>query len=231
MSSDNERYAIYWAPDADHPLWAAGCGWLGRDPSLAAEAAVPGALRPNTAAAARYGFHATLKAPLRLAPGASHDALRRAVAALARRHRVFEMPTLEVAWLQDFLALRPVAAPQPAHPLRRLADACVAELDEFRAAAPPRPDQVAAADAAGLALLARWGYAHVFDAWRFHMTLSDRFPDRSSGSARQFELDARAWFSRSLAEPLRCTALSIFHEAAPGRPLQLVERLPLEGAA
>jgi len=61
--------------------------------------------------------------------------------------------------------------------------------------------------------------------------LSDRFADRHSGAARQFEDDARAWFSQSLAEPLRCSALSIFHEAAPGRPLHLIERLPLEPAA
>jgi hypothetical protein len=236
MTPDNERYAIYWAPDAAHSLWAAGCDWLGRDPSLAMDVTGLEPPRPNVATPARYGFHATLKAPIRLAAGKSVEDLRRAAAALAKRHRVFEMPALHVAWLQDFVALRPVVPLHAAHPLRQLADACVGELDEFRAPAPAgdiarRAAQAADGDVSGLALLSRWGYAHVFDGWRFHMTLSDRFADRGSNAARQLEHDARAWFSRSLAQPLRCTALCIFHEAGAGEPFRLIERLPLEGAA
>jgi hypothetical protein len=236
MTPDNERYAIYWAPDAAHPLWAAGCEWLGRDPSLTTDGAGPRPLRPDVATPARYGFHATLKAPIRLAAGRSLADLRRAAAVLAKRHRVFEMPALHIAWLQDFVALRPVVPPDATHPLRQLADACVAELDDFRAPAAAgevarRVAQAADGDTAGLALLARWGYAHVFDGWRFHMTLSDRFADRDSDAARQLEHDARAWFSRSLAQPLHCTALCIFHEAGAGEPFRLIERLPLEGGA
>jgi len=236
MTPDNERYAIYWAPDAAHPLWAAGCDWLGRDPSIATDITGVEPPRPNVATPARYGFHATLKAPVRLAAGRSLEDLRHAAAALAKRHRVFEMPALHVAWLQDFVALRPVQPLHPSHPLRQLADACVRELDEFRAPAPAgeiaqRAMQAIDADAAGLARLARWGYAHVFDGWRFHMTLSDRFADRGSEAARQVEHDARAWFSGSLAQPVHCTALCIFHEPGPGEPFRLIERLPLESAA
>jgi len=235
MNRGDDRYAIYWVPDATHPLWAAGCAWLGRDPSLTTDVTRLPPPRPNVVAPARYGFHATLKAPFRLADGRSLQDLRRAVAALAERHRDFEMPTLEVAWLQDFVALRPVLAPDPAHPLRRLADACVGELDEFRAPAPPgeqaRRAAEAAGDASSQALLARWGYAHVLDGWRFHMTLSDRFANRSSLGARQFEHDARVWFSRSLAQPMRCAALCIFQEAGAGEPFRMIERLPLCSAA
>ncbi|MBO9512567.1 MAG: DUF1045 domain-containing protein [Variovorax sp.] len=235
MTAASDRYAIYWAPDAAHPLWAAGCRWLGRDPSL--PMGMDGLEPPHpdiVATPARYGFHATLKAPIRLAAGTSFADLRQAAAALAGRHRVFDMPALGVAWLQDFLAVRPLAPLDAAHPLRRLADACVAELDAFRAPAPA--DEIArraaqAADAASLARIERWGYAHVFDAWRFHMTLSDPFGDPNAEPARRLEHDARAWFSHSLAQPLRCTALCIFHEPAGSAPLRLVERLPLGGAA
>jgi hypothetical protein len=234
MSSGDDRYAVYWAPDAAHPLWAAGCAWLGRDAQLRMDVRLQPP-RANVGAPARYGFHATLKAPFRLAPGRSLQDLRRAVAALAERHRDFEMPTLEVAWLQDFVALRPVLAPDPGHPLRQLADACVSELDEFRAPAPlgeqARRAAEAAGDASSLARLARWGYAYVFDGWRFHMTLSDRFADRGSLTARQFEQEARAWFSRSLVQPSRCAALSIFHEAGTGEPFRMIEWLPLVGEA
>ena len=234
MTSGDDRYAIYWAPDAAHPLWAAGCAWLGRDPSLAADDTTLHPTRPNVATPARYGFHGTLKAPFRLAAGRSLQDLIHAAAALAARHRDFEMPMLEVAWLQDFVALRPVLAPHPAHPLRQLADACVGELDPFRAPAPAQEQARRAAeadrDATAQAMLGRWGYAHVFDGWRFHMTLSDRFADPSSQAARHFEHEARAWFSRSLAQPLRCGALCIFHEAGAGEPFRMMERLPLDAA-
>jgi hypothetical protein len=85
-------------------------------------------------------------------------------------------------------------------------------------------------DASGWALLARWGYAYVFDSWRFHMTLSDRFSERQSPAAMRLEYCARIWFSRGLAQPLRCTSLCIFHEARAGEPFHLLERLPLNGA-
>ncbi len=104
MTPDSERYAIYWAPDAAHPLWAAGCDWLGRDPSLAPDAAARKPARPHVATPARYGFHATLKAPIRLAARRSLGELRCSAAALARRHPVFEIPALHFHWLRDFFS-------------------------------------------------------------------------------------------------------------------------------
>ena len=61
------RYAVYWMPEPGHPLWAAGCTWLGRDGG--AGGAGGGPARRHVASPWRYGFHATLKAPLRFAPG------------------------------------------------------------------------------------------------------------------------------------------------------------------
>ena len=236
------RFAIYFVPAAASALYRFGAAVLGYDCYTGEPVARPreigltdAAWAALTAEPRTYGFHATLKAPFRLAAGKSLHDLRHAVAALAARHRDFEMPPLEVAWLHDFVALRPVPALDSAHPLRQLADACVSELDAFRAPAPPGEQARRAAeidgDVSGLAMLARWGYAHVFEGWRFHMTLSDRFDDRSSPEARQFEHDARAWFSRSLAQPLHGTALSIFHEASAGDPFRMTERFPLGSPA
>jgi len=223
------RFAVYWAPEASHPLWAAGCAWLGRDPSAPpAPAALP---RAHVAAPARYGFHATLQAPMRLAEGVSLADLRGAVTALAARQHAFAMPALEVAWLHDFLALRPVQAPAPAHPLRQLADACVRQLDALRArpaaAELARRTRDGGLDDAQQALLARWGYPHVFDHWRFHMTLSERFGERSAPDAERFAQAATRWFADSLAQPLRGASVCIFHEAAAGAPFQLIERMAL----
>jgi hypothetical protein len=231
-SSGPARHAIYWAPDPAHPLWHAGCDWLGRDAAAPADGRTPPP-RAHVAAPARYGFHATLKAPFRLMPGASAHDLAGAAAALAARHADFEMPALEVAWLDDFLALRPAQPLLPQHPLRQLADACVAELDAWRAPMAPTEQARHAAtvegDAARQALLARWGYPHVLEAWRFHMTLGDRFADRQSAAARRFEAEARECFAPSLAQSLRAAALCIFEEPGPGQLFRLIHRLPLGG--
>ena len=233
MSAASERFAVYWTPAPSHPLWGAGCVWLGRDPCAPPDAAAPP--RSHTAAPARYGFHATLQAPMRLADGVSPADLRAAVAALAAEHAPFDMPVLEVAWLHDFLALRPVQPPAPTHPLRRLADACVRQLDPLRAR-PAEADMArrireGSLDDAQQALLARWGYPHVFDHWRFHMTLSERFADRASRQAADFAQAAREAFATSLAaQPLASASVCIFHEAHAGAPFVLIERVPLGGA-
>ena len=170
------RYAVYYTPPPSHALWHAGCDWLQRDPS-SDEARRP--TRAHVGEPWRYGFHATLKPPMRLAAGRSEAGLREAIEALARRTPRFVMPALSVQWLADFIALRPVAPPMPSHPLWQLADACVTELDAWRAEPSPEELQRRLAAPLGAAqreLLRRYGYPHVLDQWRFHMTLSDSLP-------------------------------------------------------
>ena len=215
------RAAIYWAPDADHPLWRAGCAWLGRDPESGAALASP-APDDIIAEPARYGFHATLKPPMRLA--ASLDALLDDAAALAARITPFALPALAVTELAGFLALCE-AAPCPA--LHALCDACVAELDRHRAPPPEaeltrrRQNGLSAREAAHLA---RWGYPHVFDTWRFHMTISRRL---AADEMALWRPRAEAWFAAVLANPPLVASIAIFTEAAPGAPFTLAARLPL----
>jgi putative phosphonate metabolism protein len=215
------RYAVYYAPPIDHPLWRAGCEWLGRDP--AGPALAPPA-RAGVSAPWRYGFHATLKPPMRLADGRDEEGLRTAVAELARRTPAFEMPALQVQTLRNFLALRPAAPVGEDHPLRRLADACVTDLDTWRA--PPTDEELQRRRPEALpdeerALLQRYGYPHVLAHWRFHMTLSD------SGADTALHAPATAHFAAALAQPLACDALSLFVEPAPGQPFRLAHRFAL----
>jgi Protein of unknown function (DUF1045) len=220
------RHAVYFAPAPAHPLWHAGCDWLGRDP-LADQARPP--TRAHVGEPWRYGFHATLKPPMRLAPQRDEAGLHAALAALAQRTPRFAMPELSVQWLGDFLALRPVPVLMPTHPLRRLADACVTELDDWRA--PPSPDELQRRLAVPLSdaqreLLQRYGYAHVLGHWRFHLTLSDALP--ADDALRQaVQLEAEQHFAAALAQPLECDAISLFVEHAPGRPFRLLQRYPL----
>lgn len=216
------RYAVYYAPDPAHPLWQAGCEWLGRDARWADDAGAPLAHRAEPW---RYGFHATLKPPLHLAPGQDEAALDHALHALAAGATPFQMPPLKVDTLADFIALRPADALARDHPLWRLADACVTALDGIRA--PPGKAELARRlqkplDAAARQRLLDWGYPHVLEGWRFHMTLSD-----SLVYAKPLLRAAQEHFVAALQAPLRCNDLCLFTQPAAGQPFVLKRRYRL----
>jgi putative phosphonate metabolism protein len=222
------RLALYWAPDLDDPLHQDGSSWLGRDAETGAELPqppVPGHdIAELTAEPRRYGLHATLKAPFRLA--VSWAEARAAAAALAARLRPFDLPTLAVRDLDGFLALRETA---PCPPLRALADACVEALDGCRA--PPDEAELARRRRARLspeqdATLARWGYPHVFGAWRFHVTLTRRLAPAEKDAVLPA---AEAHLREALRHRRRVSSLCLFTQAVPEAPFLIAERLPFGG--
>lgn len=224
------RHAVYFAPPPEHPLWVAGCAWLGRDARVVP---APPPARAEVASPWRYGWHATLKAPMRLQPGREESDWLDAVQRLARAHPPFEMPVLEVARLAGFLALRPVSALAPGHALRRLADDCVRQLDAWRAA--PTAEEFERQCWAGMSErqrrhVDRFGYAHVLEDWRFHMTLSNDLASLAEPGIEALLADARRHFEQSLNEALCCDALYVFVEPAPGAPFEMHFRFPLGGA-
>ena len=168
------RAAIYWAPSLTDPLWEEGCRWLGRNAETGA--ACPQPPIPNIAALTadprRYGLHATLRPPMRLATG--WDEFRETTRAIARATPPFTLPPLEIAEIGGFLALRETA-PCPA--LQTLANRCVELTNRHRL--PPKEDELAKRRAANLSprqedLLQRWGYPYVMEEWFFHLTLTHR---------------------------------------------------------
>lgn len=207
-------------PEPEHPLWHAGCAWLGRDP----ESDNPGQAPEYAAGAWRYGFHATLVAPMHVAEGCTPRQLQRRLQEVVAKTCPLPMPPLAVRPLSDFLALQPAARIDAWHPLRRLADACVMACQALR-----RPLDAAelerrsrnVADDADRDHLQRWGYPFVFDRWRFHMTLSDA----GRGDDAALRQRAQAHFAKALAEPLRAMSVAVFTEAAPGAPLRLTQRI------
>jgi hypothetical protein len=219
------RVAAYYAPELDDPLWTAGNAWLGRDPETGAAVPqpVPG-IAEITADARAYGFHATLKPPMRLS--ASWAALLADADRLAGRLAPFDLPPLAVANLSGFLAL---CETQHSRALHAFADACTEALDPHRA--PPSPEELARRRAGGLspereAMLGRWGYPDVFATWRFHMTLSCRLDDAARERLRP---TAEWWFKGALAVPRRVVSLCLFTQPSPGTPFTLAERLTLRG--
>ena len=222
------RFALYWAPDLSDPLHAAGSAWLGRDAETGAtlrQPQVPGVdLFEITRDPRRYGLHATLKAPFRLATG--YDALADATAALAARIAPFDLPPLAVTDLDGFLALTERA---PCPPLQALCDQAVADLEPHRAPlteaeiARRRPDRMTPEQRGNLD---RWGYPHVFGAFFFHVTLTRRLTAEESALVRPA---AEAAVGGAARHPRRVTSICLFSQPEPGVPFRIAERFALAG--
>jgi putative phosphonate metabolism protein len=222
------RVAIYYAPQDDDPLTSLAGHWLGRNPVTGAPMVQPAlfGIEEVTAEPRRYGFHATLKPPMRLAEGRSWAELMTAVRALAAGIAPFDLPRLAVHDLRGFLALRET---EPCPALQALADACVEQLDPFRA--PPSEAELAARRGTRLspeqeAMLARWGYPYVFGTWFFHMTLTRRL---SELEREVFLPAAEAYFAPVLEGPRRVADLCIFTQASPDTSFNIAERVRLRG--
>ncbi|GAA5157362.1 DUF1045 domain-containing protein [Viridibacterium curvum] len=229
------RFALYFAPTAGSAHDRFGTHWLGRDARTGERPAQPAVagftperLAALTSAPRLYGLHATLKPPMYLAEGSNPAQLEAAVATIAAAHAPFHF-NVELAPLHGFLAW---VASDAQEQIRAVADQCVRELDPFRR--PPDAAELARRSAHGLSpreseLLLRWGYPHVFDQFRFHITLSDRIDDADE-SARL--LAALREHSAALAdEALVFDALDIFVQPSKGAELVHWRRFPLGAPA
>ncbi len=223
------RVAFYYAPECDDPLTAAATAWLGRDTFSGAAQPQPDLpdIAAVTADARSYGFHATLKPPMRLREGTHWADVLDTALSIAESVPAFDMPSLHVADLHGFLALRE-AVPSPE--LQAFADACVAGADHLRAPATDadlakrrRNGPLLAAQEANLV---RWGYPYAFATWFFHMTLTRRL----TADERAIYLPAATdHFQTAIAVPRRAVSLCLFTQPAADAPFLLAERLPLSG--
>ncbi len=221
------RYALYYTPPAG-PLAVAGASWLGWDIAqgrIAPQPALALNMAAITAEPRKYGFHATLKPPFRLAEGQTPDALLQAARDLCAALPPVTLPALRLARLGRFLALIP--DPQPAA-LDTLAARLVADLDAFRAAA--TPDDLARRRSAGLtpaqdALLVQWGYPYVMDEFRFHMTLTGKL---EAADITAVEQSARDHFGAHATDGLTITDITLAGSDTTGHFHQIA-RLPLLG--
>ena len=193
------RYAIYYTPP-DGLFASFGAQWLGWDVTagLATQqpnfGGLPIPISQITQTPRRYGFHATLKPPFRLATGQRIDALCEALDSLSSNQKPVTLDGLQIAALGSFLALVPLGSTIE---LSELAAKVVRDLDGFRAAQGAdeltrrRHHRLSTAQESNLT---RWGYPHVMDQFRFHMTLT--------GKLSKTDLNATQTALEPLLEPL-----------------------------
>lgn len=226
-----QRYAIYVMPDG--ALARFGAGWLGWDALAGTPAehpAVDGLPRPLseiTATPRKYGFHATIKPPFRLAVDTTLAALMQDLATLCDRMEPVTLDGLTLARLGGFLALVPEG---PTAALNTLAAAAVTTLDRHRA--PLTEDDLARRRKTGLtpaqeALLAQWGYPYVLAEFRFHITLTGNLP-RPEAEAVAALLTPR--LTPLLPRPYAIDSLCLMGEDEAGL-FHLIHRYPLGAPA
>jgi hypothetical protein len=211
-----ERFAIYYAPARDSALWERAEAWLGQ-----------AALQPLTLSARKYGFHATLKAPMVLADGRDRAGLEMALAAFARQHRPVSIGPVGAHVIGGgFLALTPVVQPQR---ITDFAALVVAAFEPFRAPleATERERRLRSPlTARQIELVDLYGYPYVLEEFELHMTLTDRLPAEQQAT-RQAE--AAEWFKDIVRQPVVLDRLVLFHESEPGAAFRRLDDFVLEG--
>lgn len=219
-----ERFAIYFAPSATSNLWERAATWLGRDAADGDlfDGPVAGIDRDRllnlTQSANRYGFHATLKAPMVLAAGATEADLRAALIRFVVGHRPVDLGRPRLASLGGFLAL----LVEDNEALQDFAAHVVESFDDFRAPMSAK-DRAARAgknlSERQIELLDAYGYPYVFEEFRFHMTLTDRLVE---ADAADITRAANTWFAPVLDEAIVLDRLSLFHEPEAGKPFRRI---------
>ncbi|WP_321896890.1 DUF1045 domain-containing protein [Burkholderia cepacia] len=226
--SNRPRYAIYYTPPQSDPLTRVAAAWLGRDAFAGAQPAANLALTHGdpgqTSEPRRYGFHATLKAPFRLADGCTACDLEGAMTEFAQDSFKCDIGRLQLGELDRFLALVPINTPRD---LMDLAGRVVEVFDGFRAPLDVHDldrRNIASLDTNERAYLHAWGYPYVLERFRFHMTLTNRLDDACRASMKM-TLTSR--FEALLDRPYSVDALTLFEQSRPDEDFVVRRRFPL----
>lgn len=224
-----KRYAVYYAPRPG-AFADAAAAWLGRDPADGAikdHPRVPGItdVAQITVDARRYGFHGTLRAPFRPAPGVTEAEIDACLRGLAARLRPVVSSGLGLHDMNGFLALTPLDGGDA---LGAFGAAVVTATDPLRARltaadiARRKPERLTPRQRA---LLERWGYPFVMEEFVFHLTLTGLLPVDRRGPVAEALL---GYLDPVLPRPFVVEDLCLFAEDATGL-FHLRHRYPLSG--
>ena len=223
------RYAIYYSPSTESDLGAFGAEWLGR--TIAGEELAAPRLsgisstdwEMAVAAPRKYGFHATLKPPFRLADGATENELVSALTEFCASTTTADLGVLQIDRIAGFLALT------PEHPdaVGRLADNIVRAFDHFRA--PSTADEIARRQPEKLTptqrrLLNRWGYPYLLEEYRFHMTITGHLTDPETP---KFLKTLKARYAQLVEQAVSIEDVCLFRQETRKDQLVLTARYPL----
>ena len=215
------RVAVYYAPRPDDPLFAAGATWLGRDPESDAPAPQPDLpdIVEITAEPRLYGFHATLKPPMRLARGPAVVRRGGGGARAGRPHRCVRPAAPGGAGPARLSGLARDGSVPAAASVGRCVRGTSRSVPRARRPTPSWHDAAAPADrragcdadALGVSLRVR------------HMVLPHDADAAADGEEKaRLQPAAEAYFARALSVPRRVADICLFVQAAPERAASLL---------
>ena len=230
------RYAVYLAPPPESALWRFGSAVVGRDAAsgeaqlgFAPDGFDATAWRSMTTKPRRYGFHATIKAPFRLADEASLSDLSTALAELAHAQTPFSAGRLAVSTLAlgEGAAFVALTSPTPSPKIAEIEERVVRGLAAFRA--PLNEAERVRRDPLRLTprqreTFERWGYPYALAEFRLHFTLTNAVEE----AGRIAETLAREFAARVADPTLVVDALALFVQK-PNGDFVVDQRFPLGG--
>jgi putative phosphonate metabolism protein len=225
------RYAIYYVSAPGSDLDRFGAQLLGYDAFSGEPLPFPDGVAPDwhdlTRDPRKYGFHATLKAPLSLAAGKTEAQLLAACETFAGKPRPIPVIRPVVDSISGFIAVVPAG---PSADLERLAADCVSEFDPFRA--PLTAEDRARRDPSALTPrqrehLERFGYPFVMEDFRFHMTLTGRLDAERRESVLAMLRDR---FSKIGLKTLAVDRIAVFRQDDDGSRFRILDHWKLRTA-
>jgi hypothetical protein len=231
MTDFGPRYAIYFAPAPESTLWRFGSAIIGYDaasgrdipttPPVGHDRAGWGRL---TEEPRRYGFHATLKAPFRLAMGQSEAQFLATVRDFAARSVPQPICGLQVSCIGSFVALTVIG---DATPINHFAADVMRAFEPYRAPlsnADRSRRLTVPLSKRQIAYLDRFGYPYVLEEFRFHLTLTGGLPQAMREPVRQALAEA---YIRSVPLALNMLdALAVLKQDRRDGRFRLIERFP-----
>lgn len=227
------RYAVYFCPSPDSDWGLAGAQWLGRcaiTGKTSQQLEILGIdselFRSLTSDPKRYGWHATLKAPFKLAPEHEVGDLLLKLHQLAKSLKPFDLPKLEVSSVGGFLSLRPKIASDE---LDAAAAMCVRDLQSFslpltekeltrrrnKAELTPEQDK----------LLVDWGYPWVLDEFNFHFSLTGSLDSVDAKTEKKLIQAAKHHFQN--LSICRFDRIALVIEPEAGKDFEVIKLLEL----
>ena len=229
------RYAIYYAAPFGSLLDRFGAEHLGYDAWRSEELPFPDQVlqmvpdwHTLTEDPRKYGFHATLKAPMPLAQATTEAELVAACAGFAQEARPLPVIRAVVGSISGFVA---VMAADPSRELVKLAEDCVQTFDDFRAPLTPqerarrKPDMLTPRQRG---YLERWGYPYVMEDFRFHMTLTGRL---DAGRREPIVKMLQDRFAQIGIEQLSIDRIALFRQGDRYARFKIIGDWPLRAAS
>ncbi len=226
----NERYALFFTLPEENLLYQMASAWLEYNAytGLPPRESIlpcpdPSILRSTPA---KYGFHATLKAPFRLKPGVTIDQLTDKIRLFCKTQQPFESEPLTIDRVGHRLAL---ASKKQCPHMALLAEKCLRVFEPFRAELNEmeyrrrKPEKLSPRQ---LALLDEWGYPFVLDEFRFHMTLTNRLPEGQINPAGEY---LSGLFGSGIDQTLKVDRIYLFHQPNNTEQFRIISGFQLKG--